>query len=170
VDDIAFVKALVAEVATEACIDPRRVYATGYSMGGGMAHYAACHAADVFAAAAPIAFDLLQENAGGCLPDRPITVVSLRGSGDPLIPYEGGPSSVVPGMPVTFLGAQGSFERWAEIDGCTGPPSGPDGNGCSTYSNCGGGVEVMLCPRGGVGPGAGDANVAWPALARHALP
>ena len=43
-----------------ACVDPKRVYAAGFSMGGGMAHYLACHAADVFAAVAPSAFDLLR--------------------------------------------------------------------------------------------------------------
>ena len=71
VDDVAFTRALVAQVSTTACIDPKRVYATGFSMGGGMAHYLACHAADVFAAVAPSAFDLLQENVGDCLPPRP---------------------------------------------------------------------------------------------------
>ena len=58
VDDVAFARALVAQVSTTACIDPKRVYATGFSMGGGMAHYLACHAADVFAAVAPASFDL----------------------------------------------------------------------------------------------------------------
>ena len=103
-----------AQVSTMACIDPKRVYAVGFSMGGGMAHYLACHAADVFAAVAPSAFDLLQENVGDCRPARPITVISFRGSADNLVPYDGGPSAVVPGMPVTFLGAQATFQKWAE--------------------------------------------------------
>ena len=170
VDDVAFVKALVAQVSMAACVDPKRVYATGFSMGGGMVHYLACHAADVFAAVAPSAFDLLQENAGGCQPARPITVISFRGNADPLIPYDGGPSAVVPGMPVNFLGAQATFQKWAEIDQCTGSPSAPDGNGCSTSSSCAGGVEVALCARQGVGQDATNAAVAWAALKRHPLP
>src|SRR6185436_19648998 len=52
VDDVAFAKAVVAAVRAMACIDPKRVYATGFSMGGGMAHFVGCHAADVFAAVA----------------------------------------------------------------------------------------------------------------------
>ena len=47
VDDVAFIKALVGQLRATTCIDPKRVYATGFSMGGGMAHYLACHAADV---------------------------------------------------------------------------------------------------------------------------
>jgi len=169
VDDVAFARAVVAQVSMTACIDPKRVYAVGFSMGGGMAHTLACHAADVFAAAAPASFDLLQENVADCQPPRPITVISFRGSGDNLVPYDGGFSSVVSGMPVTFLGAQGTFQKWAEIDRCTGSPSPPDGNGCATYSSCQGGVEVVLCTEPG-GQTFGDAGVAWPLLKRHPLP
>jgi len=170
VDDVAFAKAVVAAVRAMACIDPKRVYATGFSMGGGMAHFVGCHAADVFAAVAPSAFDLLQENAGGCQPPRPITVVSFRGNMDPFVPYDGGPSAVVPGMPVTFLGALGTFQKWADIDKCTGSPSAPDANGCSTFASCAGNVEVVLCTDPAGGRAQSDAAIAWPILKRHPLP
>lgn len=170
VDDVAFTKAVVAQVSAAACIDPKRVYAAGFSMGGGMAHTLACHAADVFAGVAPSSFDLLQDNVGDCQPPRPITVISFRGSADNLVPYDGGYSAVVPGMPVTFLGAQGTFKKWAEIDQCGGSPSAPDANGCSTFSSCAGGVEVVLCTNQGGGQAQGNAAIAWPILKRHPLP
>jgi polyhydroxybutyrate depolymerase len=169
VDDVAFARALVAEVERTACIDPARVYAVGVLTGGGMAHYVACHAADVFAAAAPAAFDLLQENVNDCDPPRPITVVSFRGTADTRVPYEGGPSSLVPGMPLTFLGAQGTFEAWAQINGCTGSPSPADTHGCSSYTSCQAAVEVVLCTAQGGREAPGDASVAWPVLKRHTL-
>ena len=50
--DEAFIRELVARIESEGCIDAARVYATGFSMGGGMSHYLACNAADVFAAVA----------------------------------------------------------------------------------------------------------------------
>ncbi len=170
VDDVAFAKALVADVEKVACIDPKRVYAVGFSMGGGMSHYSACHAADVFAAVAPAAFDLLKENEDGCTPPRPITVVIFRSTGDPVVPYSGGLSSVVSGMPITFLGAEGTFQKWAEIDSCTGSPSAEDSNGCSTYSSCGGGVQVTLCTKQGGTHEPGNATVGWPLLKRYTLP
>jgi polyhydroxybutyrate depolymerase len=169
-DDVAFARALVLQVSATACIDPKRVYAAGFSMGGGMAYVLACRAADVFAAVAPSSFDLVQENVGDCKPTRPITVISFRGSGDNLVPYEGGFSSVIPGMPVTFLGAQATFQKWADIDQCTGAPSAADGNGCSTYANCAGGVEVVLCTDAGGGQAQANAGIAWPVLKRHPLP
>jgi polyhydroxybutyrate depolymerase len=169
VDDVAFAKALVTEVQNIACIDPDRVYAVGVGTGGGMAYYVACQAADVFAAVAPAAWDLLVENVGDCKPSRPITEISFRGTADTVVPYGGGPSSVVPGMAITFLGAKATFEKWAEIDRCTGSPLTNESNGCSTYSNCQDGVEVVLCtnPEGHQDPG--NASVAWPLLKRHPL-
>lgn len=169
-DDLAFARALVAHAATVACVDGRRIYATGFSMGGGMAHHVACHAADLFAAVAPASFDLLQENAGDCHPARPITVIAFRGSADTLVPYDGGYSAYVPGMPVTFLGAQATFAKWAGLDGCSGAPSAPDGAGCASYSSCAGGVEVVLCTKAGSGQVWGDPAIAWPVLKRHRLP
>ncbi|MES1209155.1 MAG: PHB depolymerase family esterase [Pseudomonadota bacterium] len=169
VDDVAFARALVAQVATIACVDLRRVYAVGVLTGGGMAHWAACRAADVFAAAAPAAFDLLAENVNDCTPQRSITVIAFRGTADPRVPYAGGASSLVPGMPITFLGAQGSFAAWARIDGCTGGPSATDANGCASYAGCQGAAEVTLCTKQGGQDDPGDPSVAWPVLARHTL-
>jgi len=170
VDDVAFARALVADVGQRACIDPKRVYAVGFSMGGGMTHYLACHAADVFAAFAPAAFDLLQENVGSCAPSRPVPIVAFRGTGDLTVPYAGGPSSVVPNMSIHFLGATSTFAQWAQFDGCQGSPSPADANGCSTYSSCNGGVSVTLCSKQGGGHEAGNASVAWPILKQYRLP
>jgi polyhydroxybutyrate depolymerase len=169
-DDVAFAKALVNEVKTLACIDPKRVYAVGFSMGGGMSHYLACHASDVFAAVAPAAFDLLKENVDDCKPTRPISVISFRGTSDPIVSYAGGASSVVSGMPITFLGAKATFAKWAEINQCTGSASAEDAQGCASYSSCKDGVEVMLCTKQGGSHEAGNAKVAWPILKKHTLP
>jgi len=169
VDDVGFARALVAQVATIACVDRDRVYAVGVLTGGGMAHSVACHAADVFAGAAPAAFDLLAENVNDCIPQRPITVISFRGTADSRVPYAGGPSSLVIGMPITFLGAQATFEAWGRIDGCTGAASAPDSNGCVSYAGCQGGVEVTLCTKQGGREEPGEPTIAWPVLKRHAL-
>ena len=167
VDDVAFAKALVAQVKVTACIDPQRVYAVGTSMGGGMAYHLACHAADVFAAIAPTAFDMTEESAPGCQPPRPVTVISFRGTADNIVPYAGGPSSFVPGMPVNFLGAKGTFDKWAEIDRCPGTAGPEDSNGCAHYANCQDGVEVILCTKVGGGQEVGNAGLAWSVLGKH---
>jgi polyhydroxybutyrate depolymerase len=169
VDDVAFARAIVAQVKATACIDPRRVYAVGTSMGGGMAYQLACRAADVFAGVAASAFDLVKEQLPTCKPTRPIPVISFRGTADNVVPYQGGPSGTVPGMPVTFLGAEVTFTTWAQLNQCTGAPSAPDGNGCQAYPSCLDGVEVALCTKQGGGQEVPDATYAWPILKRHTL-
>jgi polyhydroxybutyrate depolymerase len=168
-NDTLFARKIVEEVKKLACIDPKRVYATGFSMGGGMSHYTACHLADIFAAVAPAAFDLLQENQDACKPVRPISVISFRSTGDFVVNYNGGLSSVVQGMPINFLGAEGTHKKWAEINKCTGSPA-TDKNGCSTYSNCADGVKVTLCTKQGGGHDYGNAEVGWPFLKEFTLP
>ena len=54
VDDIGFIGAAVADIAKNAGIDPRKVYATGMSNGGIMSYTLAC-ATDIFAAIGPVA-------------------------------------------------------------------------------------------------------------------
>jgi polyhydroxybutyrate depolymerase len=171
VDDLGFAKALVERMRTEACIDMRRVYAAGYSMGGGMSHYLACNAADLFAAVAPAAFDLLQEDEEPCKPARPITVIAQRGTADPIVPYEGGASSpptpyTLP--PIHFRGAVGTMKRWAELNMCTDQPADV-GMGCQTYKQCASGVEVTLCTSPGGGHVTGNPDIGWATLKRFSL-
>jgi polyhydroxybutyrate depolymerase len=169
-DDQAFARQLVTQVQKKACIDSRRVYAVGVATGGGMAYSLACHAADVFAAIAPTEWDFLTENMADCTPSRSITVVMFRGTANSLVPYAGGYSTVVPTMPITFLGAKASFEKWAKLDQCTGSASGEDNDGCSTYSSCTGGVEVILCTKQGGIMEPGTPRISWPVLKQHPMP
>lgn len=172
VDDVAFARALVERLAEQACIDTRRVYAVGLAIGGGLAYHLGCNAADVFAAIAPSAFDLLDAAEQPCQPSRPLTVLSFRGTADAVVPYDGGGVQAPNNASVTIhlLGAQGTFQRWAELDGCVGSPSAPDSDGCSTYAQCMDGVEVTLCTTEGGGIAYGSAERAWATLQRFALP
>lgn len=165
VDDLGFAKGMVTAIAKDGCVDPKRVYATGFSMGGGMSHYLACNAADVFAAATPASFDLLVPDEEPCAPSRPISVLTFRGTADTVVPFNGGQGS---SGRITFLGAQKSFERWAGIDGCTGSTTS-DGD-CTYYEQCEGGVEVGLCVKQGGSHAPGDSNVGWAFLKKFTLP
>ena len=55
VDDVGFIRAMVAAIQAEVNVDAGRIYVTGLSNGGAMSHRLACEAADVFTAAAPMA-------------------------------------------------------------------------------------------------------------------
>jgi polyhydroxybutyrate depolymerase len=166
VDDEGFVRAIVQDLVRETCIDPKRVYATGWSNGGALAFLLACHAADVFAAVAPVA---IGNGTRPCEPSRPISVVMYRGGNDDFVPYEGG---------AMYPSAMADLDQWKMLSSCTGTPQEVGGT-CDRYTGCAAGVEVMLCtiPEGThtlyAGAAEADApvaDVAWEAFRRHTLP
>jgi polyhydroxybutyrate depolymerase len=137
VDDVGFIRTLVAEIASEGCIDPGRIYATGESNGGAMAHWLGCEAGDLFAAVAAVDADI---EGHPCNPSRPIPVLFFRATDDTVAPYGGG--QVIPG--VVTPGALASFEEWRAHDACTGDPIATNSY-CGSYTTCDRGSEVVLC-------------------------
>jgi poly(3-hydroxybutyrate) depolymerase len=176
VDDLGFAKAIVTEIESLACIDAKRVYANGFSIGAAMTNFLACNAADVFAAATPSASDLLGSNQTPCNPVRPISVLAFRGTADTTVPYGGGSATTPNSCPAVLdlLGAVASFNKWASIDGCTGTPtttSVTNPNGTEMlYTQCADGTEVGLYTIQGGTHAPGPANAAWGFLKTKSLP
>jgi polyhydroxybutyrate depolymerase len=117
VDDVAFVSALIDHAVARWSVDPRRVYVTGMSNGGMMAHRIGCELAARVAGIAPVAGTLPERSAAGCAPARPIPVVMFHGTDDGLVPYGGG------AVRTTTLGrvlsAPDTLARWAALDRCS---------------------------------------------------
>jgi polyhydroxybutyrate depolymerase len=153
VDDVGFARALVDEVSRTYCVDPRRVFVTGMSNGGHMAHLLACVAADVFAAGASVT-GVLQLAPADCTPARPISMLDFHGNSDLIVPYGGGG----PGYPPV----PDMMSAWAARDGCaaaSGVVFEQDDMRCETWPACQDDVEVTLCTIDGGGhcwPGPGD--------------
>ncbi len=166
-DDVKFSREMIAAVEEIACIDKKRVYAAGFSMGGGMSNHVACFMSDIYAAVAPAAMDLNTTNSAKCNPTRPISVIMFRGTNDPVCKYQGGDSGYGDGL--NFLGAEKNFKFWADKNGCTGSPT-TNSNGCQEYSNCKDGTKVVLCTKQGGGHEQGDGNIGWPFLKSFTLP
>lgn len=91
VDDVAFLLALIDHLAATGAVDPARVFVTGISNGGIMTFRLLCESADRFAGAATVVASLGVEVAGDCVPSRPVPLLMLNGTADPLVRYEGGP-------------------------------------------------------------------------------
>jgi polyhydroxybutyrate depolymerase len=168
IDDVAFVRAIIKALQASACIDPKRIYATGCSNGGGMSYKLACEAADVIAAVAPVDFDCVDgSSCSMCKPTRPITEVQFRGTSDQLVAYDGSGA---------FMGAKKNFAFWGNLNMCTGS-SGPlsSNAACETYPMCSGGTETVLCTvQNGMHCGNYSTfmipEVAWGVLKNEALP
>ena len=90
VDDVGFTAALIDHLADQDGIDTRRVFATGLSSGGFMTQRLGCQLADRIAGIAPVAATLIGTIAQTCTPSRPMPVLEIQGTADPLVPYAGG--------------------------------------------------------------------------------
>jgi poly(3-hydroxybutyrate) depolymerase len=110
VDDIGFVKALIANLTATYCIDTGRNFAAGLSNGGGMTNVLACDPVTslIFAAFAPVSGACYTSVTSTCNPytvepvntiPQPICnpgrsnvpVIDFHGTGDGVISYLGGP-------------------------------------------------------------------------------
>jgi polyhydroxybutyrate depolymerase len=145
IDDVGFLKAIIPQLGKDFCIDAKRIYVTGFSNGGGLAHRMGCDAADVIAAIAPMATDLRTQP---CKPVRPISMMEFRGTKDSLEPYEGGLVGPAGGQYVA-VGAKASLKLWADINQCTGTATTID-KYCESYTACQDDVETDLCSLTGV--------------------
>ncbi len=153
VDDIEFVRQLVAEIRRTHDIDPRRIYATGVSNGGVFTNRLGCEMAGSFAAIGPVIGSIASNIASTCHPAEPIAVIGIQGEADPLIPFEGGEA----GGP-RHIGAGGRVESsratqrlWSAANGCAPQPTtfalpvaNNDGTSITrrTFTGCRAGTEV----------------------------
>ncbi|MBW5439284.1 prolyl oligopeptidase family serine peptidase [Bradyrhizobium canariense] len=116
-DDVAFIAKLVEKLVANGTADPRRVYVTGISNGGAMAMTLVCARADLFAAGASVSMNLTDEAAVTCHPSRPLPMLLMNGTADPLVPYEGGRGS-------SYYAADGFWSTdetlafWRKLNGC----------------------------------------------------
>jgi len=199
IDDVGFVAALIDHLARTLTIDLGRVYATGISNGGLMSFRLARELPMRVAAVAPVAISMSEEIAQMRPPSRPISVMMIPGTRDPLVPWDGGAIGFAGGQKVgRVLSVSETVKYWASHNQCPSPPAvsmepdrdPQDGTRVrrEAYGPCRDGTEVILLAVEGGGhtwPGGLqylpvrvvgrtsrdiDANeVIWSFFRRHAL-
>jgi len=119
-DDVGFVRTLVEDLKKKYKIDPKRIYATGISNGAMMSQRLACEMSDIFAAVASVAGTLPDDLSSRCKPTRPISVLLMHGTDDPLVPYNGGSitlgSRAIGGK---VWSAKDTLDFWSKHDRCS---------------------------------------------------
>ncbi|HLJ80745.1 MAG TPA: PHB depolymerase family esterase, partial [Ktedonobacterales bacterium] len=91
VDDLLFVSNLLDALQRQYCVDPQRIYATGFSAGGAMTAFLTCGLTGRIAAFAPMSGDAYQFK-GGCFPYHPTSILEFHGAADPAEVYAGFPA------------------------------------------------------------------------------
>jgi polyhydroxybutyrate depolymerase len=131
--DLAYMGAVLDAVGEQACVDESRVYATGLSMGAMMSSTLGCTMADRIVAIGPVAG---VEDPEGCDPSRPVPVLAMHGTADPILLFNGGvgealgqalsgqsgPATTLPPGDPDGPGYPANARAWAERNGCEPEP------------------------------------------------
>lgn len=148
VDDIGFVKQMVANITHQMNINPDKIYATGMSNGGMMAYRIACELSGTFKAVASVTGT---DNVPGCRPNNPVSVLHIHAQNDTHVLFNGGAGKDVfkdETMVTDFTSVPDTFRMWKERNSCTGQPArvlDVEGAYCDLYSSCSDGSQVKLC-------------------------
>ncbi|EFC82902.1 PHB depolymerase family esterase [Parafrankia sp. EUN1f] len=116
VDDVAWLRSLIAHLETRYPIDPRRVSIIGLSNGGMLAYRYACEHGDELAGFAAVAASLQTLS---CAPSAPLTTVEIHGSLDGHVPYAGTLWSEPLQTGITPVDV--SLAPFRAVDGCPAP-------------------------------------------------
>jgi polyhydroxybutyrate depolymerase len=154
IDDSGFISALIDRLAAEYPIDPDRVFATGISNGGFMSYRLGCELSPKIRGIAPVAATLPAGADKKCKPAKPVNVVIINGTDDPLVPFNGGYVTVLGRRRGEILSTEDTVRFWTRADECTSTPATgelpdrdpDDGTRVKeqTFGTCGRGVRVVL--------------------------
>ena len=125
IDDVAFFGKMIDFFVAEQHANPDRVYATGISNGGQLAYRLALELPDRIAAVAPVAASLPDDANLDCEKSgKPVAILVLNGTEDPMNPYEGGEVALYGlwGSRGTVLSTDATIRYFAELAGHRGPP------------------------------------------------
>lgn len=116
VPDIEFVSAMLADLKSHFSVDKHRIYATGFSNGAAMTFRVARELSPTFAAVAPFAGADYWINDPA--PPRPVPLLYMTGTADPLNPQGGGRVNIGKNFFGTKPSTQTTIDTWVKIHGC----------------------------------------------------
>jgi poly(3-hydroxybutyrate) depolymerase len=142
--DVVLTDDMVKLIQGDLCVDTTKVFALGFSYGGGMSYALACGRPAVFRAVAVYSGGVLSGCEGGT---QPVAYLGIHGLGDGTLMISGGRTM---------------RNKFVTNNGCTAqnPPEPSGGSGmhvCTTYQGCMAGYPVTWCAfDGGHTPGHVD--------------
>jgi len=147
-DDIGFFNQMLDQLGSKFSVDASRIYAAGLSEGGLMSLRLGCALSDRIAAVVAVGAAMPKKMI--CLPSRPVPMLMINGTSDPVVPYDGGTEH---NMNLPVISAEDTAKAWAKIDRCAEKPeksklSAKEKGGMETkidtYTGCQQGVQVVL--------------------------
>ncbi len=118
IDDVGFIIAVLDELKQKYKIDSKRIFTSGMSNGGFMSSRLLCDRADIFRGGAILTASLSKDYLPKCLPEKPVAVMVMNGTDDPLVPYNGGPIKVFRKTRGEIVSTDEYVAFWKDKNGC----------------------------------------------------
>jgi polyhydroxybutyrate depolymerase len=112
--DIDFISDLIRYLKSKYNIDPNRIYANGFSNGGGLTLILSCQLSDQIAAVGMVSGAYFY-SWDACHPSRNVPMIIFHGTEDPIVPYKGGLSKV---HDIKFSNIPSFVDEVARFKGC----------------------------------------------------
>jgi polyhydroxybutyrate depolymerase len=134
--DVAFTRAMIAWASANLCIDPSRIFATGFSWGGMFSNTLGCELPDVFRAVAPMASRLCRGTGPNCshtattCMERNVAAWVAHGASDTTVPTSQGRTA---------------RDHFLALNHCTMTSTATTPSPCVTYGGCDTGYPVHYC-------------------------
>ncbi len=151
VDDPGFVRALLDQLEVAYAVDAARIFATGFSNGGGLVFRLGVEMSDRLAAIAPVATHCWVK---APRPRRPIPTFYLVGTDDPLAPLDGGEVLTPFSGPRWMPTVTDTWRVWAAAIGSSSEPTEiceEDGVRIVRHRADPAGAELRICTITGLG-------------------
>lgn len=144
-DELAYARAVMADLKRRFPVDEGRVLASGFSRGASMVWNLACYGAELFTAFAPIAGGFWNANPAEC-PSGPVHLRHIHGESDRVVAYD--EVGIYNSMPIP----QG-LAILRGLNQCAAEPTGASSHKryrCQRWGGCGSGkvLEICLHPKG----------------------
>lgn len=112
-DDVKFTEDILDRVESDLCVDKDRVFAAGFSNGGGFVNLLACRMSDRISAFASVAGAYYEGTRDGCEKASPEPFMEFHGTEDGVMTYRGGD-----GKGGKYLSVEDFVDEWVVRNGC----------------------------------------------------
>ena len=123
IDDKSFIDAMIEKQAADNRVDRKRIFAAGWSNGGQLAYRLALERPAQFAGVASISASRPTTENLACTPtDRPMAVMIINGTSDPINPFNGGEVKIGFSSLGPVLSSRETGQYFARLNGITTQP------------------------------------------------
>ncbi len=118
IDDVGFIEKILDNIGSKLNINKENIFACGISNGGFMVQRLAYVIPDKIKGIAVVAANLSEVQAEKEFPAKPVPVLFINGTEDPLVPYNGGHVTVFRQKRGKILSMEKTIEMWKKSSGC----------------------------------------------------